>query len=222
LDALRALVQPDETWMDIGAGGGRYTLAIALLARQVYAVEPSAGMRTALSEAAREYGVENIETFDERWPGESSAPVADVGFISHVGYDIAEIDGFLDMMDAHASRLCVAVMLRDAPISDWAALWRAVHGEERHLLPAAGEMLTLLFARGKTPAARFLDLAPRTYGDIESLHESARRPLWVLPDSQQDARLEAAVKEMAVRVEGGFALSAKPRRLGIITWRPRD
>ncbi len=222
LDELRALVQPDETWMDIGAGGGRYTLAIALLARRVYAVEPSPGMRTALSEAAREYGVENIDVFDERWPGRSSAPVADVAFISHVGYDIAEIGGFLDMMDEHASRLCVSVMLREAPISDWAALWRAVHGEERHLLPAAGEMMTLLFARGKTPEARFLDLEPRTYDDVEVLHASARRPLWVLPGSEKDARLEAAVREMAVKVEGGYVLTRKPRRVGVITWRPRD
>jgi hypothetical protein len=222
LDELRALVHSDETWMDIGAGGGRYTLAVALLARRVYAVEPSAGMRNALTEAAQEYGVKNIETFDERWPGASSLPVADVAFISHVGYDIAEIGGFLDMMDAHASRLCVDVMLRDAPISDWAPLWRAVHGEERHLLPAAGEMLTLLFARGKTPEARFLDLPPRTYTSIESLHEAARRPLWVLPGSEQDARLEKAVREMAVEVEGGMALSSRPRRLGLITWRPSD
>ena len=45
LDVLRALVRPDETWIDVGAGGGRYALPIALLARRVYAVEPSAGMR---------------------------------------------------------------------------------------------------------------------------------------------------------------------------------
>ena len=31
LDALRALARPDETWLDIGAGGGRYALPIALV-----------------------------------------------------------------------------------------------------------------------------------------------------------------------------------------------
>lgn len=222
LDVLRGLVQDHETWMDIGAGGGRYTLPIALLARRVIAVEPSAGMRNALVEAAQEHSIENIEVFDERWPGESHAPVADVAFISHVGYDIAEIDGFLDMMDAHATRLCLAVMFSHAPITEWAPLWQAVHGEERDLLPAAGEMMTLLFSRGKTPEVTFLDLPPRTYDDIESLHASARRPLWVLPDSEQDKRLEQAVRDLAVKVEGGYALNAAPRRLGVITWRPRD
>lgn len=222
LDVLRGLVRPDETWIDVGAGGGRYTLPIALLARRVYAVEPSAGMRKALAEAAREHGIENLDVYDERWPGPSSAPVADVGFISQVGYDIEDFGAFLDVMDAHASRLCVDVMFNEAPISDWAPLWRAVHGEERHLLPAAGEMMTLLFARGKTPEVTFLDLEPRLYRDLETLHGAARRPLWVLPDSEQDARLEAAVRELAVEVEGGYALSRRPRRVGVITWRPGD
>jgi hypothetical protein len=68
----------------------------------------------------------------------------------------------------------------------------------------------------------FLYLEPRLYGDLATLHAAARRPLWVLPDSEQDARLEAAVREVAVEVEGGYALSRKPRRIGIITWRPGD
>jgi SAM-dependent methyltransferase len=223
LDMLRSLVLPGETWIDIGAGGGRYTLPIALLARRVYAVEPSAGMRGALAEAAAEHGIGNLQVFDERWPcANSNAPVADVAFISQVGYDIEEFGGFLDMMDAHATRLCVAVMFSEAPISDWAPLWRAVHGEQRHLLPAAGEMLTLLFARGKTPEARFLDLRPRTYDDLKGLQASARRPLWVRAGSEQDRRLGAAVSELAVSIDDGYALSARARRLGLLTWRPRD
>jgi SAM-dependent methyltransferase len=222
LDALRALVQPDEAWIDIGAGGGRYSLAIALLTRRVYAVEPSAGMRNALAEAASENGIDNIEVFDERWPGESHAPVADVAFISHVGYDIAEIGPFLDMMDAHATRLCVDVMFSEAPITEWAPLWEPVHGEPKHLLPSAGEMMTLLFARGHTPEVRFIDVPRRVFPDMETVLRSARRPLWVLEGSQQDERLGAAVRDQAVQVEGGYALSRVPRRLGILTWRPKD
>ena len=37
LDLLRSLVRPDETWLDIGAGGGRYALPLALLAKTVIA-----------------------------------------------------------------------------------------------------------------------------------------------------------------------------------------
>ena len=220
LDVLRALVRPEETWIDVGAGGGRYALPIALLARRVYAVEPSGGMRDAIQEAAREHGIDNIEVFDERWPGASSAPAADVAFISHVGYDIAEIGAFLDEMEAHAARLCVAVLFDRAPISDFATLWAPVHGAERHLLPGMAEFVALLFARGATPELRFLNLAPRVYPDLEALQRSARRPLWVLEGSEQDKRLAEAVRARAVRVEGGFALSRASRRLGVATWEP--
>lgn len=135
LDRLLDLVQPDETWIDLGAGGGRYALPIALKAKAVYAVEPSDGMRNALAGSAAENGIGNIEVFGERWPCESRVPVADVCFICQVGYDIADIAPFLDQMEAHASKLCVAVMFQRAPISDWAPLWRGVHGEERTLEP---------------------------------------------------------------------------------------
>jgi SAM-dependent methyltransferase len=221
LDVLRALVWPGETWIDIGAGGGRYTLPIALLARRVFAVEPSAGMRAAITEAALANAIENVDVFDERWPGPSTAPVADVAFISHVGYDIADIGPFLDEMEAHASRGCVAVLFHRAPISEFAALWAPVHGEERVLLPAMGEFITLLFARGATPELRFIDLAPRVYEDLEALQRSARRPLWVLEGSEKDRRLGEAVRDLAIQVDGGYALSRGQRRLGVATWEPR-
>src|SRR5262245_56756414 len=50
LDVLRSLVEVGETWLDIGAGGGRYALPLALMARKVIAVEPSDGMRSVLQQ----------------------------------------------------------------------------------------------------------------------------------------------------------------------------
>ncbi|HLF78419.1 MAG TPA: methyltransferase domain-containing protein [Dehalococcoidia bacterium] len=220
LDYLLSLVQSDETWLDIGAGGGRYTLPIALLAARVFAIEPSQGMRSVLSASAREEGITNLEVFDERWPGPSEAPIADVAFISQVGYDIEEFGAFLDQMEAHARRLCVAVMFERSPIAEFAALWPDVHGEERILLPALPELLTLLFARGRRPAVHGLYLPPRTYASLDALHRAARRPLWVREGSAQDQRLGVAVKDIAKAVEEGFTLNSRERYLGVVTWRP--
>ena len=220
LDELLNLVKPDETWIDLGAGGGRYALPVALYAKAVYAVEPSEGMRRALAASAAEHGITNIEVFDERWPCESRVPVADVCLICHVGYDIAEIGAFLNEMEAHAQRLCVAVMFERAPISDWAPLWRAVHGEERLLLPGLGEFVSLLYARGRTPEVRMLALPPRVYESRARVHASSRRPIWVLDGSPEDARLAKAAQELAVDVAGGVVLNPGPRRLGIVTWEP--
>lgn len=220
LDVLLSLVRPEETWIDVGAGGGRYTLPIALRAQRVYAVEPSAGMRAVLERSAKESGIDNLEVLAERWPGESAAPVADAAFISHVGYDIEAIGPFLDQLEAHARRLCVAVLFDQAPISDFAPLWQPVHGEPRVLLPALRELLTLLFARGREPQLQGLHAPQRSFPDIEALQQAARRPLWVLPGTAADERLAGAVRALAVRTEQGFGLARRPRYLGIVTWAP--
>jgi SAM-dependent methyltransferase len=221
LNLLRGLVDPAETWIDIGSGGGRYTLPIGLLAREVYAVDPSQGMRETLAASAAEHGITNLRIFAERWPCESEAPVADVAFISQVGYDIADIGPFIDQMEAHARRLCVAVLFQQAPISDFAPLWKLVHGEERVQLPALPQFLTLLFARGRSPEARVLSLEPRTFESIEALHRAFRRPLWVLDGTPEDERLDAAIRAMALQTAAGVRLSAQDRKLALVTWTPR-
>lgn len=221
LDHLRTLVRPDESWLDLGAGGGRYALAIALLAKRVYAVEPSAGMRDVLASGMSERGITNVDIFDERWPGPSKCPVADVGLISHVCYDIADIGPFLDQFEAHVSRMCVALLFERAPIADFAPLWLPVHGEERVLLPGLRELITLLFARGRVPEVRLFQSRRPVFENIEELHRAARRPIWVRERSGQDQRLRRAVEAMAVAVEGGYALKAEPRILGFVTWAPR-
>jgi hypothetical protein len=113
------------------------------------------------------------------------------------------------------------VLFHRAPLSDFAALWAPVHGEERVQLPAMGELMTLLFARGATPELRFLDLPPRVYADLEALQHAVRRPLWVLEGSEKDVRLAGAVRDLAIAVDGGYVLNRARRRLGIATWEPR-
>ena len=221
LERLLGLVRPEETWLDLGAGGGRFSLPIALRARRLYAVEPSAGMREVLTNAAREHGIENIDVFDERWPSPSKAPVADVGYISHVGYDIADIGPFLDQLEAHSRRLCVAVLFEHAPISDFAPLWQPVHGEPRVRLPGLAELVALLFARSRVPRIDGFMLPRRSFSDVEALHTAARRPLWVLPDTPQDERLARAVRDLAVTTPDGVALTARDRFVAIVTWEPK-
>src|ERR1051325_3581321 len=102
LELVRPLARAGETWLDLGAGGGRYTLPLALAVRRIYAVEPSAGMREQLAAAVTEHGITNLDIYAERWPSPSSdAPIADVGFMSQVGYDIEDIGPFVDQLEAH-------------------------------------------------------------------------------------------------------------------------
>ena len=51
LAILEALARPEDTWRDIGAGGGRLAIPLARVVRRVYAVEPSESQRETLREA---------------------------------------------------------------------------------------------------------------------------------------------------------------------------
>src|SRR3990170_6580671 len=52
LEVLLALARPDDVWLDVGAGGGRYALPLALAVREVVAIDSSPSMIAALREDA--------------------------------------------------------------------------------------------------------------------------------------------------------------------------
>ena len=75
-------------------------LPLALANKAVIAVEPSGGMRGVLTEQAETHGITNIELHDYRWPEGSDKVSADISLNSHVGYDIRDINGFVDGLEA--------------------------------------------------------------------------------------------------------------------------
>ncbi len=219
LDVLRGMVVKGETWLDIGAGGGRYALPLSLAGANVIALDPSPGMLNVLKEASAEFDVPGVTTINSRWPTENP-PRADVSFISHVSYDIAEIGPFLDAMEAAASRACVAVLLAEAPSSAAAPLWPAVHGESRELLPALPEFLALLLARGKVFSVWLGEREPAGYPSLESIEGFALQQLFVEPGGPGATRMREALPKLATERDGRFFLTDKQVTLGIVSWKP--
>jgi SAM-dependent methyltransferase len=220
LDRLLAHVRPGEVWLDIGAGGGRFSLPIARHAREVLCVDPSDGMLAVLREGMTEHGIRNVRPVKGRWPLPSFERCADVAFISHVGYDIEEIGPFLDGMEAAARRACVAVFSEGAMTTAATLFWQAVHGEARVPLPALPEFLGLLMARGRLPAVELEERVPSTFDSLEELTAMARRQLWVRPGSVRDARLLGLVRDMASQRDGRWALDWSRARVGVVAWEP--
>jgi hypothetical protein len=219
LDVLRSLVVAGEEWLDIGAGGGRYALPLAVAGAKVTALDPSPAMLKILGETAAEFGVEGVSTVEGRWPL-AERPTADVCLIAHVAYDIAEIGPFLDAMEASARRLCVAVLMADAPATQAAGLWPEVHGEERDLLPALPEFLALLLARGKLPTVWLGSRAAMGYPSLEFIENFARQQLFIEPDGPGAARMRAALPKAVRERDGRFFLADSPTALGVVTWKP--
>ena len=220
LNVLMALAKPDDVWLDIGAGGGRYALPLASRVRQVIAIDPSPAMMNTLIEDARDQGISNIHFIEARWPMDKP-PAGDVALMAHVGYDIAEIGPFLDQAEAQARQGCVAVLGESAMQTAATLFWERIHGEPRVRLPALPELLVLLAARGRSPEVTLVDRTPPTFANAEDAHAMARRQLWLKEGSAKEGELRDMVSQTATQRDGRFAFEWTPTRIGIVSWAPR-
>lgn len=223
LDALLELANSNETWLDIGAGAGRFALPLALHVRRVVALDPSPGMLGQLRLGMTEHGIANVEIHEGRWPLDTEGigeVRADVSFIAHVGYDVEPIGPFLDAMEVAAERLCVAILLERAPASYAWPFWPLIHGVERVPLPAAPDLVALLEARGARPKVRRVMEPPRRWPDEETLLTQLRQQLWIPTEGTEHERLVASVRETATHDADGIGLPQPDAWIGVITWRP--
>lgn len=220
LDKLLEIAQPEDVWLDIGAGGGRYALPLALKAREVVAVDPSEGMLAQLREGMDEAGIANVRIIQGRWPMQDPPPV-DVSLMAHVGYDIEEIGPFLDSMEAASRRLCVVVMLGSSPAAAAATYFEQVHGEPRSLLPALPEFLAVLLARGTLFEVWLGERGAMGYPSREGALAFLRQQMFIRPGGEKDVRLQEIVSRLPDQ-EGRVRLGSGTAPLGIVTWRPRQ
>lgn len=218
LEALRGLVGPADTVIDIGAGGGRYALPLALCAREVIAVEPSDGMRRVLHEGMAEHGITNIRVVGGRWPGVAADIDGDVALMSHIGYDIEEIGPFLDAMETAARRVRIAVLLSQPPPREADRFWPVIHGIERAALPSLPEFLLLLLARRRLFEVQLVERSPQTYEQPEQALAWLRQQLWTAPGSEKDQLLERLAHERLQQRDGRYALAWDPVQVGIIVF----
>jgi CTP:molybdopterin cytidylyltransferase MocA/SAM-dependent methyltransferase len=228
LEALRAHARPGDTWLDIGAGAGRYALPLARTVREVVALDPSPGMLEALQAAMAEHGIENVRVVPGRWPA-ALAPdgpltglaSVDVALIAHVGYDVESIGPFLDAMERVASRECLAVLMERSPALIAEPFWPPLHGEPRIALPGLPAFVDLLRARGRDPEVSMLESSRRRWNSRDEVETYVRRQTWVAPGTPKDRQMQALIDEWLIRGDDGLVeLSvAEPLRVGLVAWR---
>ena len=228
LDALRAHARPDDTWLDIGAGAGRYALPLARTVARVVAVDPSPSMLEALRESMRDHRIENLTAVEGRWPEAleqgsddlAAAVPADVSLIAHVGYDVEQIWPFVEAMERVTRRECLAVLMEGSPAMLAEPFWPEVHGERRIALPALPALVDLLAAHGRSPELRMLESRRRRWGNRSEIETYVRRQTWVAPGSAKDARMQALIDEWLVELpDGTVELSVtEPLQVGLVSW----
>jgi predicted O-methyltransferase YrrM len=223
LDALIGMTAAAETWLDIGAGAGRYALPLALHVREIVAVEPSGSMRRALRAGIAEHGINNVRVIAGSWPDAiadlGALPAVDVSLIAHVSYDIEGIGAFLDAMEKASRSRCVAVLTDSSPASAADLFWPLVHGEPRIPLPALPDLVTLLRARGREPEVEIVERSTRSFDSPEALAAFLRRQLFIAEGGDKDARFREILPARITQRDGGWTLAERPAgSLGIATW----
>ena len=229
LVALLDLHRSGETWLDVGAGAGRFALPLALAldpsGGSVIALDASASMLEGLREIAEDYAIENVQTIQASWPpADPSGPAqlsVDVALMAHVGYDVEAIGPFLDALEANAQRLCVAVLMDRMPASAAAPFWPLVHGEARVVLPALPEFIELLALRGREASVLRIPGEPRRFETRDALEGFVRRQLWIDASGPKESRFQEALDKLAIHDGDGWTIRDRAAiDTGIVTWSP--
>ena len=221
VERLRAYLRPEDMLMDVGAGGGRLALPLALTCRSVTAVEPSPSMCAVLRETGEEAGIA-VEVVESDWLNAVVEP-ADVALCSHVVYVIEDIGSFVGKLNQNTRRLVLMVVFQSAPQSQMYQLWEKVHGEPRHPLPSLPHFLPVLDELGI--AYRVEELPPdpaRGFDSEVEAREMIASRLYVSPGSEAAARLSAVLDDSLQLEDDGIwrIRGSSPLQTCIVSWTP--
>jgi SAM-dependent methyltransferase len=215
---LRAVVRPEDTVLDVGAGAGRYALPLSALARNVIAVEPSPAMRRHLEARIAAEGADNVAIVGAPWP-EAATEDADVTLCAHVVYGVREIAPFLRALDCRNRRVClIAIRVDQHP--GLSELSRALFGEERVRQPA---LLDLYNALAEIGIIADVQVLPASGGFRFNDHEAAvahfRDRLRIPPAGPTEERLREILAERLVQeADGRWRWPGQLPRNAIVSW----
>lgn len=218
---VRAATTRDTTVLDVGAGTGRHTLALAPHVRGVTAVDPSAAMLALLREDMQAQGLRNIETVECEWMA-ADVEQADVVICSHVLYPIADVVPFVRKLEASA-RERVFIYLRADPLPTDMGLWSEFYGVPLQHQPVHMDLLNVLaqigvFADVEVVEHRFT----LTYASVDEAMEQVRNSLCLREDdAAASAKLRRLLEDRLVSWPNGrIGPRVESARSAIMSWRP--
>ena len=216
-------VEPQHTVMDVGAGGGRLALPLALRCAKMVAVEPSSSMCQVLREQATDSGLDNVTLVEARWE-EAQVEAVDIVLCAHVLYVVAEIEDFVRKMEANARGKVLVVLFQAPPQSQIYPLWQMVHEEERIPLPSLPQFREVLEQLGIDGNVEMLDQLPhRGFEDREQALEQLTDRLYLALGSSQLAKMEQVLPDMLQETDSGFIIKgSQPLQPALVSWRPQE
>lgn len=222
LAAVVELLESGDEIIEVGGGAGRIGLPLALRARSLVNMEPSAGMREQFDICVAEHGIENAHALASVWPP-AELMQADLVVSADVTYFVAAIEPFLLALD-HAARRRVALLTWTAPPPNVnAALFRLAFGVEEAPAPSFRELLPILWENGIIPDVRVVDewftWPERLPTDEASAIEFALAELEPRDEPAARRQVAARLDELYERDEVWQPTWRTPSQAMVITWR---
>lgn len=218
---VRAASDASTTVLDVGAGTGRHTLALAPHVGRVTAVDPSEAMLGYLRGDAEAQGLRNVVTVLSDWMSAQVEP-ADAVVCSHVLYPIADVEPFLRKLDRSARRR-VYVYLRADPLPTDMGLWREFYGVPLQPQPVHMDLVNVLaqlgiFADVEIVEHRFT----LTFASFDDAMAQVRNSLCLRDDdAASDEKLRRLLRERLIDWPGGrLGPEVESARSAIVSWPP--
>jgi SAM-dependent methyltransferase len=217
---LRRATGRRSTVLDVGAGPGRFTLALAPHVAAVTAVDPSGAMLDICRGQARRLGISNVAYVHGRWE-DAVVEAADVAFSSYVLPLVADAPRFLTKLDASATErafLYLGAFSLDAVMDP---LWRHFHGRPRKPGPTYLDAVDVLRELGLAPVVEVVEVTGRAR--FATVAEAARdyREQLCLPDTPAARKeLRGLLADWLVARDGGLGPPLKTTPAAIVGWAP--
>ena len=221
IERVRRVAGATSTLLDVGAGTGRHTLALAPHVGHVTAVEPSDAMLGLLRGDVAEQRMSNVTSVQSEWMNADVGP-ADVVICSHVLYPIADVVPFVDKLEASANER-IFVYLRADPIATDFGFWADFHGEPLQDQPTHRDLFNVLLQVG---ILADVEIVPTPFHwSFESLDNAVDQLAGALCLSDGDEasrkRLRDLMRERWEEADGRVMPPERASRSAIFSWAPR-
>ncbi len=202
---LRQEVTRNTTVLDVGAGTGRFALALAPYAQHVTAVEPNTAMLNYLKRDAMGEELSNISLLYTSWQDAPTDLSADIVVCSHVLYPIWDVDTFITKLRAATRRACYIYMRAVHFDTSTSPLWKHFHGDERQPAPGYIYALDVLFEMSIYPDVEIVRMpGVLRYPSLDIATEELLEQL-ILPDDELTrSELRRLLQAWLIERDGAF------------------
>ncbi|MCC7372979.1 MAG: methyltransferase domain-containing protein [Chloroflexi bacterium] len=232
LELIVSYLDPEDVVVDVGGGGGRNGLPVALRCREVVNVDPSVTMLHAFRLNARHAGIHNAIAIHGDWLTLEPPPDGTVALVNHVTYLTREIEAFILKLTRAASQRVIMGVGDPPPPSRNRLVFEVAYEEPSEVVPGHAELLDVLQEMGIEPEVHHLPMMPMTtdaaptYEAAVDLamaqlrgHQWAFWPLEPSLDVAARARVVARFDELFEHDAAGFRPRwTVPGREVILTW----